>query len=168
MELKQVLLSRKSCRSYTQKPVEREKLEAVVTAGSLAPLGLPMDGKPHLTVVTDPTMLATLNGLFGPERETIYNAPALILVSCPPSAPGIPEMNSACVVEMMSLMATDLGLGNIYLYGVCAGVKKDPGLMKALAIPEGYAPFSALALGYGTEDVAPCKEFVPTFTRNDV
>lgn len=168
MELKQVLLSRKSCRSYTDRPVEKEKLEAVVTAGSLAPLGLPRDGKPHLTVVTEGAMLATLNGLFGPEREVIYNAPALILVSCPPSAPGIPEMNSACVVEMMSLMATDLGLGNIYLYGVCAGVKQNPELMKALAIPEGYAPFSALALGYGSEDVAVCKEFVPTFTRNDV
>ena len=156
MELKQVLLSRKSCRSYTEKKVEKEKLEAVVTAGSLAPLGLPMDGKPHLTVVTDPAMLKTLNGLFGPEREVIYNAP------------GIPEMNSACVVEMMSLMATDLGLGNIYLYGVCAGVKQNPELLKALAIPEGYAPFSALALGYGSEGVAPCKEFVPTLTRNDI
>ena len=168
MELKQVLLSRKSCRSYTEKKVEKEKLEAVVTAGSLAPLGLPMDGKLHLTVVTDPAMLKTLNGLFGPEREVIYNAPALILVSCPSSAPGIPEMNSACVVEMMSLMATDLGLGNIYLYGVCAGVKQNPELLKALAIPEGYAPFSALALGYGSEGVAPCKEFVPTLTRNDI
>lgn len=168
MELKQALLSRKSCRIYTDKKVEGEKLETVVTAGSLAPLGLPRECKPHLTVVTAPDMLRTLDGLFGPEREVIYHAPALILVSCPPSAPGIPEMNSACVVEMMSLMATDLGLGSIYLYGVCAGVQKDPGLMKALAIPEGYTPLSALALGYGAEPVAPCKTFAPVFTRNDI
>ena len=167
MELEQVLLSRKSCRSYTERVVEPEKLEKVVTAASLAPLGLPRDGKPHLTVVTDQAMLKTLGSLFGPDKDPIYGAPALIMVSCPPSAPGIPDMNAACVVEMMSLMATDLGLGNIYLYGVCAAVGKSEELKAQLGIPQGHTPLAALALGYGTEDVAVCKEFKEVLTRND-
>ncbi len=167
MELEQVLLSRKSCRSYTERVVEPEKLEKVVTAASLAPLGLPQDGKPHLTVVTDPAVLKTLGGLFGPDQNPIYGAPALIMVSCPPSAPGIPEMNTACVVEMMSLMATDLGLGNIYLYGVAAVVAKSEELKAQLGIPAGHIPLAALAMGYGTEDVAVCKEFKEVLARND-
>ena len=167
MELEQVLLSRKSCRSYQDKAVEPEKLEKVVTAASLAPLGLPRDGKPHLTVVTDPEKLHALGYTFGPDRDIIYGAPALIIVSCPPSRPGIPEMNAACVVEMMSLEATGLGLGNIYLYGVTAALAENEELKRALSIPEGHTPLSALALGYGTEEVAPCKEWAPVLTRND-
>ena len=167
MELEQVLLSRKSCRSYQEKAVEPDKLNRVVTAASLSPLGVPSDGRPHLTVVTDQELLKTLGAGFGPDRDIIYGAPALILVSCPPSRPGIPEMNAACVVEMMALEATNLGLGNIYLYGVTAALSKNEELMKRLSIPEGYTPLSALALGYGTEDVAICKKWKETLTRND-
>lgn len=154
MELEKVLLSRKSCRAYLDKAVEAEKLEKVVTSASLAPLGLPKMCTPMLTVVTDKDVLAELNG--------IYGAPALIVVSCPPApAPGIADQNAACVVEMMSLMATDLGLGNIYLYGVCANMKGDEEMKKKLGIPEKFTPLAALAVGYGVEDVAVCKEFAP-------
>ncbi len=157
MELEKVLLSRKSCRKYLDKPVEAEKLEKVVTAASLAPLGLPKMCTPMLTVVTEKETLEQLNGT--------YNAPALIIVSCPPDpAPGIGDQNAACVVEMMSLMATDLGLGNIYLYGVTAGLQKNPELMAKMGIPENFKPLAALAVGYGEEEVAICKEFVQKLT----
>ena len=152
MEFEKVLLSRKSCRKFTDKPVEEEKLEKVVVAASLAPLGLPKMCTPVLTVVTDKDALAGLKG--------IYDAPAVIIVSCPPSpAPGIGDQNAGCVVEMMALMATSLGLGNIYLYGVTKNLQDDAEMLKKLAIPEGYTPLAALALGYGEEDVDICKEF---------
>ena len=152
MDFEKVLLSRKSCRKFTDKPVEEEKLEKVVVSASLAPLGLPKMCTPVLTVVTDKDALAGLKG--------IYDAPAVIIVSCPPSpAPGIGDQNAGCVVEMMALMATSLGLGNIYLYGVTANLQKDEEMLKKLSIPEGYTPLAALALGYGEEDVAVCKEF---------
>ena len=103
MDFEKVLLSRKSCRKFTDKPVEEEKLEKVVVSASLAPLGLPKMCTPVLTVVTDKDALAGLKG--------IYDAPAVIIVSCPPSpAPGIGDQNAGCVVEMMALMATSLGL----------------------------------------------------------
>ncbi len=154
MELEKVLLSRKSCRAYQDKAVEAEKLEKVITAASLAPLGLPKMCTPMLTVVTDKAVLAKL--------EHFYDAPALIIVSCPPSpAPGIADQNAACVVEMMSLMATDLGLGNIYLYGTTAVLRQNAELKAALGIPAEFSPLAALAVGYGVEDVAVCKEFAP-------
>ena len=61
---------------------------------------------------------------------------------------------------MMSLMATDLGLGNIYLYGVTANLQGDADMKAKLEIPENFTPLAALALGYGEEDIAVCKEFV--------
>ena len=158
MEFEKVLLSRKSCRSYKADKVEKEKLEKVITAASLAPVGLPKDGRPHLTVVTDEDVLRSLGGAFGPDKDIIYGAPALIVVSCPQSRPGIAEMNAA----------TDLGLGNIYLYGVCMALQNNRELAAKLGIPENHKPLSALAVGYGSEDVAPCKEFKEVLTRNDI
>ena len=152
MDFEKVLLSRKSCRKFTDKPVEEEKLEKVVVSASLAPLGLPKMCTPVLTVVTDKDALAGLKG--------IYDAPAVIIVSCPPSpAPGIGDQNAGCVVEMMALMATSLGLSNIYLYGVTKTLQDDAEMMAKLAIPQGYTPLAALALGYGEEPVDVCKEF---------
>lgn len=168
MEFEKVILSRKSCRSYKDAPVESEKLEKVIAAASLSPFGLPRDGKPHLTVVTDREVLSELGHLMGPDRDIIYGAPALIIVSCPNSREGIPEMNAACVIEMMSLMATDLGLGSIYLYGVTAAIQKNPQLMSELGIPARHTPLSALALGYGVEAMSECKELKGTLTRNDI
>ena len=168
MELEKVLMSRKSCRSYTGREVEAEKLEKVIVSASLAPLGLPRDGRPHLTVVTDKETLKELGAGFGPDNDIIYGAPALIIVSCPPSRPGIPEMNAACVVEMMSLEATNLGLGNIYLYGVTAALRKNDTMKEKLGIPAGHTPLSALALGYGNEDVAVCKEWKQVLTINKI
>lgn len=168
MELKEVLLRRKSCRSYEAKPVEAEKLNEVVTAASLAPLGLPRDGKPHLTVITDPAVLKELSAARGPEYQLGYGAPALIMVSCPPSMPGIPEMNAACVVEMMAVTATDLGLGNIYLYGIANLVAQSEEWKKRLGIPEGHTPLSALAVGYSTEPIEVCKEWQATLGENRV
>ncbi len=157
MELEKVLLSRKSCRKYLDKPVETEKLEKVVTSASLAPLGLPKMCTPMLTVVTEKENLEALEG--------IYGAPALVIVSCPPApAPGIDHQNAACVVEMMSLMATDLGLSNIYLYGVTIKLQGKPELKEKLGIPENFTPLAALAVGYGEEEIAICKEFVQKFT----
>ena len=162
MDFEKVLLSRKSCRQYLDKAVEADKLEKVVIAGSLAPIGQPKMGAPALSVVTDKEMLKTLGYLMAPavDIDICYGAPALIVVSCPPASPGIADQNAACVVEMMSLMATSLGLGNIYLYGVAAALQKNEELMKKLSIPENYTPLAALALGYGTEEVSVCKEMV--------
>ncbi len=167
MDFEKVLLSRKSCREYTDRPVEDDKLYNVVTAASLAPLGLPKNGKPHITIVTDKDMLKALGSQFGPDKDIIYGAPALIIASCPPAPmEGVAQMNAACVVEMMALQATNEGLGNIYLYGVTAALAKNEDLMKQLGIPEGFVPLSALALGYGKEDVSECKVFEATLSQN--
>ena len=77
---------------------------------------------------------------------------------------GDPDLDTtaACVVEMMSLMATSLGLSNIYLYGVTSELSKNSEVMRELGIKEGYTPLAALALGYSDDGVNICKEFTST------
>ena len=135
----------------------------------MAPLGMPKAGRPHLTIVTNKEMLKTLGAQAGPEHgDIIYGAPVLIIVSCPMTAPGLAEMNAACVVEMMCLEATDQCLANIYLYGVTAALQRNDALKAELGIPEGYVPLSAIALGYGTAPTEVCKEFTKILTENRI
>ena len=159
MELFNVLWSRKSHRSYAPGQVSEEQLDKILAAGSAAPVGLPKQGLPHLTVIQDPALLKELGGLFGPEDDILYGAPTLIMVSSPEMpAPGVDYATAGCVIENMALAATEQGLGSIFLYGVAAGVANKPALLAKLRLPEGYHPVSALAVGPAAEPVALCKD----------
>lgn len=170
MELFDDMLTRKSVRSYTDQQISEEQLQKILIAASLAPVGKGKSGRPHLTIVQDPQLLKELGGQAGPERNVIYGAPTLIIVSHPKveDAPGIAAMNVACVMENMTLAATDLGLGSIYLYGSMRMLSRNPELMQRLGIPEGNEPLSALGVGYGTEAPAVCKEMKKVLTENRV
>ena len=56
--------------------------------------------------------------------------------------------NAACMVENMSLMATDLGLGHVYIYGMLRVLENNPEFAKSLELPEGFRPISGIVLGY--------------------
>ena len=51
--------NRKSVRSYTNKPVEEEKIKAVVNAGYQA-AGTPMAGKRYFNVISNSELLAKI------------------------------------------------------------------------------------------------------------
>lgn len=169
MELFDVMLSRKSVRAYEEKQIGEEQLDKILIAASLAPLGLPMDSKPHITVVQNKALLKELGAQWGADKDIIYGAPTLIVVSHKESRmQGVGEMNASCVIENMTLAATDLGLGSIYLLGVTAALSKNEELCKKLEIPQGYRPISALAVGYGKTPVEKCKEAKQILTVNRV
>lgn len=169
MELFDVLWSRRSHRSYAQGQVSEEQLDKILAAGSAAPVGLPKQGLPHLTVIQNKELLKELGGLFGPDGDILYGAPTLIMVSSPEMpAPGVDYATAGCVIENMALAATELGLGSIFLYGVAAGVTKAPALLEKLALPQGYHPVSALAVGPAQEPVKRCKDPAKRFTFNRV
>ncbi|MCB2311914.1 MerR family DNA-binding transcriptional regulator [Clostridium tagluense] len=68
---------------------------------------------------------------------------------------GLLPFNAACIMENMALAATDLGLGNVYIFGGALAIAKNPELCAELKIPEGYIPVSALPVGKATK---PLKE----------
>ncbi len=169
MELFDVMLSRKSVREYTQEQISEEQLDKILISASLAPLGVPKDGKPHLTVVQDKELLKVLGAQWGADKDIMYGAPTLIIISHGESRmAGIAEMNTACVLENMTLAATDLGLASIYLYGVTMALGKNQELCDKMGIPEGMKPMSALAVGYGKTPVAKCKDMKQILSCNRV
>ena len=150
------ILSRKSVRSYTGEPITDEQLEKILLAGNAAPIAMGKYGDVHLTIVTNPELLERINvaggTMFGdPARKVLYGAPTLVVVSAvvPEELPqaNVAFSNAAIVVENMALAATDLGVGNVLIWGAIRAVNLDADLVAAFELPEGFTPCCALALG---------------------
>ena len=145
------IMARRSIRKYLDKPVEHEKLEAVVTCGINAPSG--MNRQPWIVrVVEDRTLIAEVNKAAG--REQFYGAPALICV-CSPTNGG--DLDAGLLGENMMLAAPALGLGTCCLQGPVRALlsnEKCKFFLDRLDIPDGYRLNYILAIGYPDEQPA--------------
>ena len=149
--------SRKSIRSYLDKPVPKELLEIIVDAGNKAPLGSPL----VFRVITDKDLLTQIDQMahdsmlnsgipFSVERASLpgyrplYSAPVLIVIASDPNrgAPG-----AAAAAENMIIAATDLGLGSCFVASPVSSVS-DPSFADRLTLPEGSKPLVCVLLGY--------------------
>jgi nitroreductase len=163
METLQAIKNRKSARNYTDRPLERERLEKVLWAGNRAPLG----GVFHMTVVRDKTLLreindATLHAMknsdnaFARERaalegyQPLYGAPVLIVLSAEDPSRG---MSSVCnAVTAMTFAAADLGLGSCFVVSPIQTLGEGGAFFARLGFPNGYKPLVGMLLGYAGEE----------------
>lgn len=156
MELLQALKTRKSCRKYLDKQIVDKDLEKIILAGNTAPVGMGRYSKIQITVIQNPEMLKRVSTECaetwnGKTFDSIYAAPTLIIVSEAPEKEDAHIANVACIIENMHLMATDLGLGSIYLWGFIQYLKKNDNLKQDLGINRDFIPLSALAVGYSVK-----------------
>ncbi len=108
---------RRSCRKYTDAPVERELLEEVLEAGKYAPTGHGTQS-PLMVVVTDAEQLRALSALngrvWGKEIDPFYGAPVAVFVMADKHAPT--GVQDACLVMgNLMLAAHALGLGSCWI-----------------------------------------------------
>ena len=159
MEFHDVVRLRRSTRAFTSEQVTEEQLQQVLDAAQLAPIAGGAYSMSHLTVVQDEALLDQIrtNCSFQKKHlDPLYGAPTLIVVSATgPSDDCIEYSNVACAIENMTLAATDLGLGSVYLWGFLRKLRNQPELLDALQLPDGYTPLSAMALGHPAEPSEP-------------
>lgn len=155
METMTTIANRQSCRAYTGEQISENELQTILEAANAAPVGMKKYENVKLTVVQNKELLDELDAagakFFGrPDAHPTYGAPTVILVSSiePENAQNPSSYcNAACIIENMTLAATDLGLGSVYLLGVITALGKDPELCKKFKVPKGFIPASALAIG---------------------
>lgn len=169
MELWEVMCKRHSVRSYEAKKVEQELLERVLTAGSLAPVGMGQYENIHFTVVKRQSLLEKIDRAtavkMGKEgAHPIYGVPVLIVVSSRPGKfviPGIEKANCGCIMENMMLAAANEGLGSVYLLAATEALNENKDMVAELGLPDGFTPVAMLGLGYpsqeGEEKQAECR-----------
>ncbi len=151
MTVKEAINVRKSVRSYTQEALTEDELKTLLAAGVSAPVGMAKYENLHISVIRNKELLNELDKnaaeFFGDSSmHPLYGAPALILVSSSETN-DVGSANVAMVLSSMALTAVDMGLGQVYIYGAIAGLRKNAALTAKLGLPEGFTPMAGLAVG---------------------
>ncbi len=148
----ELLLKRRSIRSFKDEEIPEGTMQKVLTAGRYAPSALGLQNR-FFSVVQSRSLMkkiiavAEKNGAaYISGHVPFYNAPDVIVVSAPEDFRYNRE-DAACVIENLMLAACALGLGSCYLCSVLPGLR-DPEIMKELKLPHGYVPCGCACVGY--------------------
>ena len=151
MPFSQLVQQRYSVRKFDDRPVEPEKLQAILEAGRLAPSA--KNNQPQRILVIQGQDLEKMQGctpcLFGQ---------TLILMLCYDKTESwknrtgreIGDVDSGILLTQMMYQATDLGLGSLIV-----GVFQEDLLRQRFHVPEHFEISTMLMLGYPAADCEP-------------
>jgi len=154
-ETLEVLKTRRSVLHFLPRQVEREKLDAVLEAGTFAPTAM---GRQPIKIIAlqDPQAVAAADELNrrirGGDLRPYYGAPTVILVLATDDA-FTPELDGAAVCTNMLNAAHSLGLASCWIHR-CGGMFELPegkALLKEWGFTEHLTGIASLALGYTDE-----------------
>lgn len=153
MEFKEVVKSRYSCKKYSARQVEPEKLQAILEAGRLAPTAKNLQEQ-HVYVLQSADALAKIDAV----TPCRYGAPTVLVVAFDSSNvftyPGGKRdsgaEDSAIVATHMILAAADEGIDSCWVNFF------DPEkLSEILGLPENEEVLMVMDLGYASEGAGP-------------
>ncbi len=150
------LLTRRSVRKYSDRPVEEEKLDKVLTAGLYAPTGM-NNQLPVLVAVRDKATrdkLSRMNAaVMGASGDPFYGAPCVIVVLSDPERMTWVEDGSLVLGNLMNA-AHSLGLGSCWIHRAkeCFDTPEGKALLRAWGVPENYRGVGNCILGYAEEE----------------
>ena len=154
MNVIEAIKTRRSVRSYQDKPVESEKLEQLLEAARLAPSANNRQDWKFIVVQDTGTRQALVKACH--DQAFIAQAP-VVIAACSTNpdrlmASGQPTaaVDLAIAVDHMTLAAVELGLGTCWI-----GAFDAPAVAKLLSVPADSAVVHVLPLGYPAKSSAP-------------
>ena len=153
MEFKKVVENRYSCKKYSGRQVEKEKLEAILNAGRLAPTAKNLQEQ-HIYVVQSAEALAKIDSV----TPCRYGAPTVLVVAFDknnvftyPGGKRDSGVEDATIVAThMILAAADEGVDSCWINFL------DPEkLAQVLGLPDNEEVLMVMDLGYAAEGAGP-------------
>lgn len=148
----ETLLTRRSIRSFNDKPIPEDILDTILKVGTYAPTAKGMQ-KPVIIAIKDKKIrdeLAALNArIMGREGiDPFYGAPAVILVAV--EKYDLSVYDGASVIANMLDAAWALGVGSCWVHRAKEELETEFGknLLKSLGITGDYVGVGHVALGY--------------------
>ena len=144
---------RYSLRKFSNRPVEKEKLDLVLKAGQLAPTAANLQPQ-RILVINSEKELAKLKDC----TPYHFNSPVALLVCYDKTVDWkrkfdgkkSGEVDASIVTAHMMLEAADIGLGTTWVMSF------DPEkIREAYGIPGSFEPVALLVMGYPAEDASP-------------
>ena len=176
-QVRQFLMTRRSIRGYSKKPIEKEKILQLLDVARFAPNGANRQVIRWL-VVNDPALVRQIAGMtidwmkiVKDKNPALYQEAKLDLFVDPweagkdPISRGAPCIIMACApkdertatpaamiaIGQIQLAATALGLGTCFTGSINTACQSYPPLIKAMGIPEGCIPYGTFVIGYPGE-----------------
>ena len=149
MEFKEVVKARYSCKKFDPAQVEKEKLDAILEAGRLAPTAKNLQEQ-HIYIVQSPEVLAKIDSI----TPCRYGAPTVLVVAFDknnvftyPGGKRDSGVEDATIVAThLILAAADEGVDSCWINFL------DPDkLAEALGLPENEEVLMVMDLGYAAE-----------------
>lgn len=145
MDFLDIAKSRYSVRNYTDRKVEKEKLDKILEAAHVAPTAVNLQPV-RLLVVQEESGLAKLS-----KAAKIFHAPLAIIVCCdhsiawkrPYDRKQMVDIDASILTDHMMLEATELGLGSVWICYFKPDVLKEE-----FHLPDNLEPINILAIGY--------------------
>ncbi|MEM4284469.1 MAG: nitroreductase family protein [Candidatus Caldarchaeum sp.] len=154
MDFFAVLRERHSVRAFAERPVEPEKLQAVLEAANRAPSAGNLQAY-EIYVVTRPAVLkALMRAAF--EQKFVAQAPVVLVFCAHPARSAssygergatlysIQDATIACAYAQLA--ATAVGLGSVWV-----GAFDEDAVRKALGVGKELVPVALLPIGYAAE-----------------
>ena len=153
MEFRELVKERYSCKKYSDRKVKKEKIEAILEAGRLAPTAKNLQEQ-HVYVLKSAESLAKIDKV----TPCRYGAPLVLVVAYDKTNvytyPGTDRTSgiedATIVATHMILAAADVGVDSCWLN------RLDPNeLARELGLPENEEILMAMDLGYAAEGAGP-------------
>lgn len=163
MDFLELAKQRYSCRMFSNKDVEKEKLDMILEAARLAPTGRNFQPQ-RILVLTEKEELEKLSGC----TNYGWGAPAIMIIfydkniSWKRKQDGAEggEVDASIVTTHMMLEAQNLGLGTTWI-----GSFSPENLKEIYNVPENLEPVAILPIGYPASDANPSELH---FKRNNI
>jgi len=145
------IFTRVSIRKYQAKPVEPEKLTAILRAAMAAPSA--GNQQPwEFYVITNPELIAQLSTV-SPYSGCAKGAPVVIVSAYREKlwAPMYAQIDMSIAMENLWLACEAEGLGGVWM-GIAPQEERMQAVEQLVGIPEGQRAFAIFPLGYPAEE----------------
>ena len=152
MDALEVILTRKSVRQFDEREIEEEKINTLLKAAMASPSGVNKQPWKFVVVKTKENKQKVIDNMpFGK-----YNSP-IIIIPCVKDLETVPLNHDLAYCDLSSatenilLAAHALGLGAVWC-AIYPSKNRIKAIRKALDLPIGVSPFSAIYVGYPAKD----------------
>ncbi len=152
------LLTRRSVRRYSDRPVPRPVIEDVIRYAMYAPSA--KNCRPWHFVVIDQRELLDAVADFHPYAKMLHTAPCAVAVCGDETQSNTPEywpIDCAAAAQNLLLAAHAHGLGAVWL-GIYPRPERMESLSELLNLPSHIHPLTLISLGYPDKEVASVPE----------
>lgn len=167
-ELISLILSRRSCRGFSEKSVSQDDVKTILDCALAAPSGM---GKQtwHFTAIMNRQKIQKLASLVAKVlgRDASYNMynPDVLIITSNLKDSKFKEVDNACAMENIYLACHALDLGCVWINQLldCYDNTEVRALLTEFGVPENHGVFGCAAIGYKDETKPREKELKGTF-----